>query len=344
MAEGAKVESRGREPQGRVEAPRKAGYFCLMRLLRLRRAAPAALFVGAFWGCDAADQTVPGIGGDASASAIPRYSREFTFLGTRDGEPIAVPLVFRAVERPDGLRRSIRGWLAHGPIWDAFLNEQWNTSRTGGVWRLWPRGSLRFAATADDEIEAIWYRRGERSLRLEPGRALSGWNGGQYSRYRVRQGQLRLGGERISGLVVEAFETGRVGSGAEPDPEENWLLLTDGGDLRVFLIGDAGAPGGSEGFAWVGKPESEETAPSLRITPEQLQPLERARRTIPLAWSFSLPSEGMTGRVQTLGLAAYVGTERAGRRAVEVRYTVSGWVEIEGERRRVRGVARHRAG
>jgi hypothetical protein len=45
--------------------------------------------------------------------------------------------------------------------------------------------------------------------------------------------------------------------------------------------------------------------------------------------------------VRGLGFAAEIGEERAGRREVEARYTVSGWIERDGGRIPVSGLARY---
>ena len=42
-----------------------------------------------------------------------------------------------------------------------------------------------------------------------------------------------------------------------------------------------------------------------------------------------------------VGFDVVLGPERGGRRAVEIRYSVTGWVDLQGERRDVMGTIRH---
>jgi hypothetical protein len=73
----------------------------------------------------------------------------------------------------------------------------------------------------------------------------------------------------------------------------------------------------------------------------EMRPYEQARRDIPLRWSLRVPGAEREGEIEALGFDVVVGAERAGRRAVEARYTVEGWVSVDGVRTTVVGMVRH---
>jgi hypothetical protein len=68
---------------------------------------------------------------------------------------------------------------------------------------------------------------------------------------------------------------------------------------------------------------------------------EEARRDVPARWSLRIPSAGLAGELEAAGFDAVLGPERGGRRAVEMRYTVSGWFDLDGRRHTAIGTIRH---
>ncbi|HEV2132129.1 MAG TPA: hypothetical protein VGR27_13535, partial [Longimicrobiaceae bacterium] len=96
-----------------------------------------------------------------------------------------------------------------------------------------------------------------------------------------------------------------------------------------------------ESFAWSYLPDGETAWDTAEIRWLEMLPFAPARRDVPVRWGYRLPAAAIEGEVWSVGYDAQVGEERAGRRAVEVRYTVEGWVSVEGERRRVLGMIRH---
>ena len=73
----------------------------------------------------------------------------------------------------------------------------------------------------------------------------------------------------------------------------------------------------------------------------EVRPYQEARRDIPRRWTFRIPGAAVMGEVSAVGFDVEMGPERGARRALEVRYTVEGWVEIGGERSDVTGMIRH---
>jgi len=306
---------------------------------RFRAAPAAAILLLLLTGCGADDPAPTGAGASEPDTLAPRYHREFVFLGSRDGAPLVAPFVFRSIQREEEIERNARAGLAHGDTWDAFFDETWTSSLESGVWRVLPHGDLRLAVGGPAEVEAFWYQRGDRRLRMEIAAPLSEWHQGNTLRYRLNTGQLRLGAETTSGIVLESLQVRQPGDGAR---DSDLLFLTAGDSLRV-VIGESLAREGEgiRGFAssWTGSGERSWDRAEVRWL--ELRALEEARRDIPLHWSFRIPEAGIHGEVSALGMAPKVGMERPGRRAVEIHYTVEGWIEIGEARSPVIGVVRH---
>src|SRR5690606_19680432 len=114
------------------------------------------------------------------------------------------------------------------------------------------------------------------------------------------------------------------------------------GDSLQLVIGESVSDEGPrQGFAWVRSGDSERTWADGEVRWLEVRSLQDARRDIPQKWTFRVPGARIEGEVSALGHDAVVGPERGARRAVEVRYTVTGWVSVDGERRDVRGTIRH---
>lgn len=276
--------------------------------------------------------------GQASAS---RYSRELVFVGRRRDEPLVASVVSRTTDGQSQRARELRGWLSHGSQWDRFLDERWRGTRAGSPWTLVPHGPLRLTAGRDPEIEALWFREGAREMRLELGRPLGGWNRGSHTRIRIFDGTLRVGAERSRGMVAELLrlQDARTARAAQPDLTHLLLSSGDSAQLVVAVGGDPRTSGSSLAW-WRSGGEATEWG-QVELSPLAMRPLAEARRDIPSRWRLSIPEGELTGEVQALGLTAEIGEEREGVRAVEVRYTVVGWVERGGRRVRVHGMLRH---
>jgi hypothetical protein len=303
------------------------------------RTVPAAALLLLQSGCGGETPPPPGAAATAPDTLAPRYQREFLFLGSRGGSPLVAPFVFRSVQREDEIERSARAGLAHGDTWDTFFDETWTSSVESGVWRVLPHGDLRLAVGGPAEVEAFWYQRGDRRLRMEIQAPISDWQQGNTLRYRLNSGRLRLGAESTAGIILESLHIQRPGDGAR---DSDLLFLSAGDSLRLVLGESLAREGeGIRGFAtsWTGSVERSWERAEVRWL--ELRAFDEARRDIPLHWSFRIPEAGIHGEVSALGMAPKVGMDRPGRRAVEIRYTVEGWIEIGEARSAVIGVVRH---
>jgi hypothetical protein len=153
------------------------------------------------------------------------------------------------------------------------------------------------------------------------------------------RGQLHLGAERTSGLVLESLQVhapGRVGRDSD-------LLFLTSGDTLALVLGETLSREGvaGRGFAWAWRPGGEQAWERAEVRWLELRAFEEARRDIPLHWSFRVPEAAIHGEVSALGMEPRVGAERPGRRPVEIRYTVEGWIEVGEARSPVIGVITH---
>lgn len=278
----------------------------------------------------------------AGAATALRYNRDFVFVASTDEGPLVVPFSFQALDGGAGLERSITGWLARGPDWDRFLEEESLTERSGGVWRVVPDGDLRVLAGGPTEVEALRFERGDRRLRLDLDAPITGWQQGGDSRFRLLEGQLSVGSESVSGPVLEILRVDRTLEDGWPGTQDyDEVFLTGGESLQLVMGESLAGEEASEGFAWVRNGETERTWEEGEVRWLEVRSYQDARRDIPHRWSIRIPGAGIEGEVTADGFDALLGPERGARRAVEVRYTVTGWLLIDGERHEVTGMIRH---
>lgn len=273
-----------------------------------------------------------------------RYERGVTFVAREDAGPVAVPFGFATSPRTDLHEREARAWLARGETWDRFIEERWTAPPSPGVWRVVPPGDLRMGVAQTGDLEWLSFQSGERRLRVEMGTGPTGWQGGERERFRILPGTLTLGSESIDGFVMEEMEVRREAGAEASETVSDRLILLDSNGVALYLLHAHPAGAASEagtGTSWVYAAGRDRTSQAATVEWVQVRPLEQGRRDIPLHWSFSAPEAGISGEITALGYDSVLGEERGGRREVEVRYTVEGWVERDGERVEVVGVVRH---
>lgn len=276
--------------------------------------------------------------GDGSGPTF-RYAREYTFVGMRADTPFVVPFAFRATPAGESLDREARAWLGRGASWEQFLDESYTNAASSGVWRVLPRGSLGLAAGGPTEVEALWFRQGSRRLRLDLGAPLTEWTQGEDVRYRVDQARLTLGEESMPGVALEMLRVER----ADDDGASDALVVASGDSLRLLVAEAMDGEGEGRGVAWMRGPEGDRAWDVAEVRWMEVEPYEEARRDIPVRWTFRVPQAGLYGQVESMGYTVVLGEERAGRRALEARYTVRGWVQRDGQvtRSKVTGMLRH---
>lgn len=278
-----------------------------------------------------------------SSPVEPRYTRDYIFIGERADAPGAAIFEFQVTDRDSTLERRTRGWLAHADTWDPFLDVSWPASEASGVWNILPHDELRIAVGINGDLEQIRYSRDAQSLDLSLGEPLATWSQGEDTRYRVIDGMIHLGQETTPGMILEILRARRVSrEDGFAYGDYDRLFLTDGSDLHLVIAEAIGGEDSDERtFGWVLSDGDERVWSEAEVRWLEMRPLDDARRDIPLRWSLRIPASDLVGEVEALGFDFTLGPDQAGRRAVEIRYTVEGWVERDGERHRVFGVVRH---
>lgn len=289
-------------------------------------------------GCNAEDAARSAATGPAASLGTPKHSREILFVGDRGGDALAASLVFRTADGRHTRSREARGWVGHAGRWEGFLDERWSTPAAGGPWAIVPHGPLRIAAGVQSEVEALWYREAGRALRLDLERPLSTVSSGARGRLHLYDGVLELGGERTPGAIVEVLRTAAAASG---EGEELQILLVGGGDL-VLLHSHEKESAGERNSGWMQRDGEVRTWAAGMLRPLGERILPEARRGIPRGWRFDVPTLGASATLHATGFISEIGAERTGRRGVEVRYTLEGWLTLDGSRVPVRGAALYR--
>jgi hypothetical protein len=311
-------------------------------LFRIAPLLASALLLAAACG-DVADAPGETEGATARVEAPSyRYHREFIFVAERGEALLIVPVAFRSTDLGTELDRGVRAWLARGGTWDRFVDETGRTSKVGGVWRVVPIGDLRITVGGPAELESLRFQRGERRLRVELDAPLTSWSQGGDTRFRLLSGRVSIGPEAVTGSILEILRV-------EPTLEDGWppsqdfdaVFLTSGDSLQVLVADRVGGESEGEGYAWVRTRSGERDWGHGEIRWLEMRPYQEARRDIPRRWSVRIPAAGIEGELESVGFDAVLGPERGGRRAVEVRYSVTGWLEIQGEVRTVAGMIRH---
>jgi hypothetical protein len=305
---------------------------------------PVALILGACQQPDPVDPPRPTAGRADTLASAPLHTRELVFVGERGGTPLVVSFQFGASEQAGGLRRTARAWLAHGSEWDRFLEEFTDSPAAGGVWRIVPQGNLRVIAGGPHEVEALLFRSGDRSLRLSPSILRATWAVRDDLQYRLYEGQVDVADQPLRGSVLEAYRVLRGdGEFAGGAGAVDWLFVTDGRDLQMVLAESLNPePTPEKTFAWLVRPEAEQTWNRAEVRWLEMTPIGDARRDVPIGWSLRIPEAGVSGELQSVGFDVHLGPDRPGRRAVLLHHNVEGWIAVgQDDRVRVYGYLRH---
>jgi hypothetical protein len=274
----------------------------------------------------------------AEASDPPRYVRELAFVGRRDGEPISVLFSVEAVPEPGITRRQARGWVGYAAGWEQFLDADATTRDGGAVWRVVPTDELRVVVGGPAEIEALAFRRGNRSLRLEVEGVRSGWTTFRNSRFRMLEGRVRLGPGWIDGVVLEVQRF--LPRPAEGE-EASWVLLSDGEGTQLVIAEMRAGEEAVERLAWTLFGDEERTWESFTLTPRESVAFDPARREIPGGWRIAIPEARIRMTATSDAFDPVAGEERRGRRAVDTRYRLSGEADLAGASTPLFGIGRY---
>ena len=281
---------------------------------------------------------VEGSAGDIEAPAPSSpgrtYQRTLVFIDVSRDTTMFAPWDFESRSEPEGVGRTIRGWLGRGGQWALFMEDDWTAAPTRVPWRILPRGPVRLVVDTDDVIRTIIYREGLRDLSVQIGSVLAEWRGQKGEIYRLSEGTARLSDIATDGFVLDV-STARLTGEAEP---VEWGFLTGDDGLHLLLV-DPEGPGSYR--AWARRGEEDLGWPEVEVEWAETRSFERARRPIPVLWRFESDDGELTVELEAVSshLKALEG-EGAILPALGV-YEVTGTVRIGEGETPVRGFLRH---
>jgi hypothetical protein len=267
------------------------------------------------------------------------FERAVVFVGSVGDSTLIVPWLFTAHTRPGGVARTARAWLERGGEWEPFFAESWETEPTRVPWRLHPRAALRLVAAGDGEaLEAVVFEGGPRRLELQLGATRGEWNGSQGETYVVAEGATILSDRRMPGLVLDLRRQRR----GDTQPGGDWMFLTSGDSVQAVLSGldPKGGAGAFEGWARL-KDQPELPWRDVTVSWVETRQFERARREVPVRWSFATGGGDMSGDLEARANHIEAGEGEGPLLPVDALFEVSGTLKLGDAVYPVRGLVRH---
>jgi hypothetical protein len=263
------------------------------------------------------------------------FERAVVFVGAVGDSTLIVPWLFTARTKPGGVDRTARAWLKRGDVWEPFFEESWETEPTRVPRRLHPRGALRLIMATGEALEAVVFEGGPRRLEVDLGTTRGQSSGSQLESYLVAEGAAILSDRRVPGLVLDFERQPR----RENQPPGDWMFLTSGDSIQIVLTG-AGSRGPFEGWSRIGE-QPEARWPDVTVSWAETRAFERARREVPVRWSFATGAGDMTGDLEARATHIEAGAGDGPLLPVDALFEVSGTFKIGAAAYPVRGLVRH---
>ncbi|MEX2527754.1 MAG: hypothetical protein WEA09_08980 [Gemmatimonadota bacterium] len=312
--------------------------------IRLRTALAAALLVvGA--GCSPSpapteEAPLPQGQGEVSDPGPGRvYERHFVFMAARPDTSIMLPWSFITRTRPGGVIRQSQGWVVTDGTFDPFVDEAWDTPPSRTPWRLLPTPSIRLVVDLGDALDRMVFREGGRRLDLEFGNLRTEWAGPGGETIRLHDGSLILPALDEPGLLLDLARSRTT----EASPAGDWAILISGDSLQVVLeepqIGEVRS--GTPYRGWTRFALQDLTWPQLFVEWSLMRPFERARRDVPVAWTFASSDGRLTGELTALSMQLTAGEGTSPLLPVEGFFYLEGTVTLDGRLFPIQGLLRH---
>lgn len=267
------------------------------------------------------------------------YERNFVFTTLGQDTAFLAPWLYRTRTRPGAVERQARGWLARGTAWEPVYEGSWETPPSRAPWRVLPHESLRLVVGAGDAVESLLFREGQRALELEMGEVLMEWTAGGDEIFRLVDGALWLGEERMPGMILDMARTAPADGPAPGD----WAFLVSGDSLQVVLEASSEGPPEETGpyRGWARLDFRDLRWPSVTVDWSEMRAFQPARRDIPIAWTLT-GEDGDVGGVLEARSTEVQALEGSGPLLpVEALFGVAGTLTVEGGEYPVRGLLRH---
>lgn len=303
----------------------------------------AALLVASVSACEEAEPPprqatpVPVDTADARSFRGRLYERNFVFTTVGRDTAFVAPWLFRTRTLPGTVERRVRGWLARGTAWEPVYTRSWETEPTRAPWRILPHESLGLVVGPGDAVETLIFREGPRALELELGELLMEWTEGGEEVFRLVDGALLLGDERVPGLVLDMARTASADAGNPGD----WAFLVSGDSLQVVLESEDPAAVEESGRyrGWARLDFRDLRLPGITVDWAEVRSFPPARRDLPASWT--LTSSDVQGVLEVSSVQAEALEGPGPLLPVEALFGVTGTLTLEGGDYPVRGVVRH---
>jgi hypothetical protein len=263
------------------------------------------------------------------------FERAVVFVGAVGDSTLIVPWLFTARTKPGGVDRTVRAWLKRGDVWEPFFEESWETEPTRMPRRIHPRGAFRLIMGTGEALEAVVFEGGPRRLEVDVGATRGESSGAQLESYVVAEGAAILSDRRVPGHVLDFERQPR----RESQPEGDWMFLTSGDSIQIVLTG-ASSRGAFEGWSRIGD-QPEVSWPDVAVSWGDTRAFERARREVPVRWSFATGAGDMTGQLEARATHIEAGEGEGPLLPVGALFEVSGTFRVGTTDYPVRGLVRH---
>lgn len=293
------------------------------------------------------------------------YDRRLVFLGPGADLPSAAVFDFAVLSDSATLRRGIRARLVDGMEWIQLMDAGWEMERMREPWRLVPHGDLKLVVGSAGELDALVFAGEELGVRLDPGSSIAEYSPDAGTQLVLRQAELRLGGEPIQGIMLDA-QLGRAvnpavippaqaqptdaGAGDPDDDARADSLVVDPAPAaragaEAFLLDNAGyyvvfAASAEGDIAWIHAAGRDDVRPAARLEATEWETFEQAGVRVPTAWRVLAPGGLLAGELQSQAADRAVIGEGSATGAMGY-VVVTGWIEDRGVRRNVYGLVRH---
>ena len=267
------------------------------------------------------------------------YERNFVFTTVGPDTAFLAPWLFRTRTRPGTVERRVRGWLARGAAWEPVYDRAWETPPTRTPWRILPHENLRLVVGVGDVVESLLFREDKRSLELELGEVLMEWTASGEEAFRLVDGALWLGEERLPGMVLDMART----ASAEGPPSGDWAFLVSGDSLQVVLEAPEEGPPEEIGAyrGWARLDFRDLRWPSVTVDWAEVRAFQPARQDIPVSWTLTGGDDEVQGLLEVRSAEVEALEGPGPLLPVDALFGVAGTLTIEGGDYPVRGLVRH---
>lgn len=276
----------------------------------------------------------------AVATPLRTYERALAFRATETDSALAVVWLFEQADLGDGVRRSARGYLLRGGVWDLFLDERADDPASPVPWRVLPTGPMRLVVGSGDRIERVVFEADARLLDLGLGGGGARWTGSRGGTFDVESGSVVLGDRAFSGVAVDLARARSADEAALGD----WVFLSSGDTVTVLLQAPTQTRD-RDGFqGWALRSGREILLPEVTLDWTETLAVDEARRDIPIAWTVASREGDLSGSLGVRSVDVRPGEGSGPLLPVEALFEVTGTVTLEGTEFEVEGLIRHRQG